>query len=625
MGGTEIESVASSSVTALYPETSSTAITSATSTTSTSRFEVTAAGGSAFATTTPAPVCGSLGTTRCTSDTDCGAVHQPGLCTANGFCQCGVGYAGVGTILDPVACEFACSLDPVPDAVASLREPTLDSFAEDGNLVVRVSVNPYLKQRPTTIAMLHPITGERCGILPERIGFCELTQETNPQTCQTDYEWKRAWQDAVFGSGCFIELPNVTETGPGFTVYSRQFRTVFEVGLSGEAPFGLNAQRSEASIERTLRREYTFTGAETVKLETEEFQTVADGRIRYRLVELDVQPREKEVVAIVQTRVIQGSCAPSADGFCNQFHRITFALDPCAVNGMMVLHAGLQCDETGVVSDPVDCGFGNVPVGNVYTLGNLFLQYDACPRSTSYGIDLGQSYLRLYADSARTNAISSPPTISTSLFGRVSLRALARSRFSSATLQSLHLMRRQGSTTQDLGDQLSSNFVQLISSQTSTDQLNPRFDFNVLLTPDMFSVTQLYFWRATVDFVLLETGNLTLRNLRERPVVYMALAHPRALPGKEEDVRSALFTVRNAPVQEEDIQLPPEGQAQGSASLSMGLLVGASVGGVALVAVAICLTVYVWRRARRRKAMDLTEARIRAMLKKEKAVNINEC
>merc|ERR1711959_318343 len=137
--GTEIESVASSSVTALYPETSSTAITSATSTTSTSRFEVTAAGGSAFATTTPAPVCGSLGTTRCTSDTDCGAVHQPGLCTANGFCQCGVGYAGVGTILDPVACEFACSLDPVPDAVASLREPTLDSFAEDGNFCTCVS------------------------------------------------------------------------------------------------------------------------------------------------------------------------------------------------------------------------------------------------------------------------------------------------------------------------------------------------------------------------------------------------------------------------------------------------------------------------------------------------------
>ena len=274
------------------------------------------AGGSTFlattsVTTTPAPICGASGASRCTLDSDCGGsdTNQAGLCTASGFCQCGFGYQGVGTVLDPTACEYVCTPPAIPDAVTFLNEPELESFAEDGNLVVRVTVDPFLKQQPATIAMQHPQTGERCGILWERLGMCELSQSVNAGNCWTKYEWQRRWNDVVANSGCFIELPNITESGPGFTLVSRRFRTVFEVAMSGLAPFGLNATRkrqSEVTVQRILRREYTFTIAVRLMVESNPFSVVANGALRYRLVEIDTIPLAGAVKFVVQTRVATG-------------------------------------------------------------------------------------------------------------------------------------------------------------------------------------------------------------------------------------------------------------------------------------------------------------------------------
>merc|ERR1711916_137190 len=166
-----------------------------------------------------------------------------------------------------------------------------------GDLVLRVSIDPNLKQQPTSIRMVNPTTGAVCGILPEKLGLCVLTQEVNPDNCWTEYMWRHTtFYDAVLNSGCFIELPNVTESGPGFTVISRAFKTIYEVELSGYAPFGQDAtkKRSETVLTRILRREYTYIVATQLQVESNDFAVVADGLIQYRLVGIDVAPTKNQ-------------------------------------------------------------------------------------------------------------------------------------------------------------------------------------------------------------------------------------------------------------------------------------------------------------------------------------------
>ena len=580
---------------------------------------------SATSNATTTPICGSSNGMQCSSDSDCGGTdaNQAGLCTVSGFCQCGFGYRGVGTILDPTACEYVCTPPALPDALTFLNEPELESFAEDGNLVVRVTVDPFLKQHPGTIAMQHPQTGERCGILWERLGMCELSQTVNPGNCWTTYEWRRRWDDVVGNSGCFLELPNVTESGPGYTLVSRRFRTIFEVAMSGLAPFGLNATRkrqSEVTVQRILRREYTFSIAVRLMVESNPFTVVANGALRYRLVEIDTMPLAGKVKIVVQTRVAVGarvstlqvnltasrslptmienaqmpaSCsAQSPVNYCDQFHTITFSLTPCSVDGELVLTAGLQCDDPEFANDLASCGFLNAPLGNVYTMDNLIVQYDSCPRSKSYGIDLGQSGLSIYTDPARSKLVDAPLEFDSTVFGRISLRALGSSKFSSATLQSLNLV-RQGSPNVDLGNQLTSTIVTLVSPSVNTDRLNPVFDFAASMAPAVFDLSEVYFWQAALDTVFEETGNLTKRH---QIVQYL---EPRAIPVKTEGVTSRSFELRA-----ESGGSVENGALEGSVADGTGIVIAAIAGGV-IAAVIVIIIVVGYRRRHRQKQLVL--------------------
>ena len=261
-----------------------------------------------------------------------------------------------------------------------------------------------------------------------------------------------------------------------------------------------------------------------------------------------------------------------------------------------MLNAGLQCDDPAFVDDPVACGFGNVAPGNVYTLENLLIQYDSCPRSKSYGIDLGQSGLSLYTNSARSNPVSSPLSFDSTVFGRISLRALGSSKFSSATLQSLNLV-RQGSPNVDLGNQLASTIVTLVSPLVNTDRLNPVFDFEATMAPAVFDLNEVYFWQAAIDTVFEETGNLTKRR---QVVQYLA---PRAIPAKREGVSSRSFEFRAELAGSEE-----NATIEGFVSAGTGIIIAAIAGGIIAAVIVIVIAVYYRRRHRQKLLAKASDA-----------------
>jgi hypothetical protein len=558
---------------------------------------------------------------------------QAGLCF-NGFCECGVGFQGVGTNLDPTSCEFVCTPPAVADAVAFLNEPVVESYAESGELVLKVTIDPNLKQRPATIKMINPLSGVECGVLPDKLGLCELTQNVNPATCFTEYLWRHdSFDDVVQNSGCFEELPEVTESSPGFTVISRRFQTVYEVELKGLAPFGQNATRfGETLLTRTLRQEYTYVVATRVIMESDDFAVVADGLIRYRLVEIDVLPSSNSVRARVQTRVIAGGrvspmrvnrtltvglpnilsdaktqpcLASSPPNFCDQYHDLTFEMNPCASSGNLALQCGLQCDEDGI-GNPVDCGFINVPIGNVYTLDNLLINYDACPVTTFIGIDSAKSFLRLHTDVARTTPVVAAVTLDSTIYGRLSLFPNDDSSFQSVTLNKLNLWNVGSPVNINLGNKLngSNAFFALVSPPVSTDRLNPIFDFNVLVAFPEYSVDQAYYWEAVVDVVFLETGVLTKRrlNLRLDPADRLM-----ALADRSDSEPSARQIVSNKFYMEasDRAELPPGSEEGGGAFpiVIVAVVVAGLVVGVAVLILALCC----WRRRQKKSVLETTD------------------
>lgn len=77
--------------------------------------------------------------------------------------------------------------------------------------------------------------------------------------------------------------------------------------LRGEGPFGQQAsRRSGVPLTRIVRRRYQFTIATQMTALSEEFEVVALGQIRYRLVTIDVVPILGHVIVAVQTRVASG-------------------------------------------------------------------------------------------------------------------------------------------------------------------------------------------------------------------------------------------------------------------------------------------------------------------------------
>merc|ERR1712065_45902 len=361
----------------------------------------------------------------------------------------------------------------------------------------------------------------------------------------TEYMWRHTtFYDAVLNSGCFIELPNVTESGPGFTVISRAFKTIYEVELSGYAPFGQDAtkKRSETVLTRILRREYTYIVATQLQVESNDFAVMGDGLIQYRLVGIDVAPLDNVVKIRVQTRVIAGGrvaparvnttlttglpslvrnvqlspcLASSPANFCDQYHDVTFELNPCSASGELVLNCGLNCEEDGI-DDPVDCGFINVPIGNKYTLDNLLINYDACPVTTSYGIDASNSFVRVYEDSARTQPVALALGQNSTTYGRVAVATGTDSTFQTVTLSALNLWQAGSPNNINLGDQLStaSSFFSLASPPVSTDPFTAIFNFEAVVSFPVFQIGSTYFWEAVVDIVFLETGALTKKRFR---------------------------------------------------------------------------------------------------------------
>ena len=80
------------------------------------------------------------------------------------------------------------------------------------------------------------------------------------------------------------------------------------VTLRGEGPVGQQATRQSttAALTRIVRRRYQFTVATEMTAISEEFEVVALGQIRYRLVTIDVRPGLQDVMLTIQTRVAAG-------------------------------------------------------------------------------------------------------------------------------------------------------------------------------------------------------------------------------------------------------------------------------------------------------------------------------
>jgi len=289
------------------------------------------------------------------------------------------------------------------------------------------------------------------------------------------------------------------------------------------------------------------------------------------------------------TNVQQTYClAESKAGYCDQIHTVSLPLNPCAADGELVVNVGLQCDDPLNVDDPVSCGFINVPVGNVYTLDRMFVNYDSCPRSVTYGLDLSQSFLRLYTDATRTLSITAPITLGGTSFGRISLRGLADSEFQSCNLTSLRLMQVGQAGNVDLGDKLGASWLTMPGGVYRDDRVNPVWDFEVVHLSNDFALDTAYFWEATIDLAFTNTEG----QKKKRQLVVRQLVH-RVASRETNGVTSTKFSLES-PARESAV--PPA--ASSSASFPVAAVTGAVLGACAVGL--IVLLVGVWQHRRRR-------------------------
>ena len=222
--------------------------------------------------------------------------------------------------------------------------------------------------------------------------------------------------------------------------------------------------------------------------------------IQYRLVEIDYDVLGNQIGVVIQTRTSatakvanvavnalastglstivvgpqSGACDPASPaGSCDQFHSIKFSDDPCSVsNAELVLTAEFKCADG---SDPSTCGYSSFQ--SSYTMNNLFLTYDACPRVVEYGVNDAASFLRLHDDVPRAVPVSAPALQSSTLYGRCSIEPSAGGTFQSVTLTALNVLQQDAVGPIDLGDQLTSAYVTLLSPVTSNSPTNHIWDF----------------------------------------------------------------------------------------------------------------------------------------------------
>lgn len=493
----------------------------------------------------------------CVTDTDCGSLDdaQPGLCFS-GVCQCGVGYGNAVNTTDPSVCALVCVPPPIPDATTFLSEPTVEVTASGGQLVVSVSIAPFLKQTPTTMAFLHPVNGTRCSLLPLYLGSQLWTQTvssnstnttdsnnvtTVASTCINQYDFRAPFADTVSESPCWLQQPDISESAAQSSITYSVYSTLVEVIQNGFGPVN-QAERAANDVALTLafRRNYTIQIARSFSLSSVPFQAAANGGILYRLVKIDYDILHHAIIATVQTqtavaaklanvRVSAGAAilgvtnvlnvttpsdcdSNSPVGKCNQFHAVSLSDSPCSVSGAeLVLSARFVCANG---SDASTCGFFNLPVNDTYTLGNMFLTYDSCPRVVVFGVDSANSYLRLHTDVARRVPLTQQTTLGTVLFGRASVVPSAGASFQSISLTSLNVVSVDvvaGNT--DLGNQLSSTFMTLLSTATQTTPNGGIWDFDLFLDANFFSPVKVYYLIGTFAMTFANTGTLVRREI----------------------------------------------------------------------------------------------------------------
>lgn len=584
--------------------------------------------------------------TACTTNGDCGSSDntQSGLCVS-GVCQCGIGFSG-NQLIDPTSCSLQCSPAAVPDSVAFLIEPNVTVAADSGNLVLSVDMLPYLKQSPASVSLLNPNNGTACALMPQQLGTGKWAQSVlnDASQCGLRYVFSSAFA-ATVGQACWDAQAPTTETGSQYSVTFNSYKTQVEVVQQGLAPFGQAAARatttSETSITRVFRRDYTISVATQFSPTTAPFSVIANGALRYRLVKIVYDVLGKMIAATVQTQtantakvmnvsvvlgasgssgiapvigdvVWQSQCdASSAAGTCDQYHLIKFQDTPCSVSqAELVLSAAFVCADG---RDPSLCGFVNLPTDNTYRLNNIILTYDACARVVQYGVDSSKSYLRLHTDVARTTALSAPATQGTVVYGQCNIQPTSGALFQSVTLSSLAVVQQTSNGPQNLGNQLAATFLTLLSPAQQTSPSNPVWNFDLLIDPAFFGLTNVYYLEATLDLVFTNTGPLTKRlripltslsMLRQQANVELVALNSRATPTalSQGGIFSQTFRLTASSSSSASVSTSSSGtvsavqSSNSSSSSTVAIAVGVAVGAAVLCAVGIVIAVVIVRR-----------------------------
>merc|ERR1711991_933766 len=270
-------------------------------------------------------------------------------------------------------------------------------------------------------------------------------------------------------------------------------------------------------------------------------------------------------------------------------------------------------------SDPSTCGYAVFQ--NSYTMNQLIMTYDACPRVVQYGVDSAASFLRLHDDVPRAVPVSAPALQSSTLHGRCSVEPLAGPTFQSVTLTAMKVFQQDAAGPIDLGNQLNAAFMIMLSPLTSNNPTNPIWDFDLFMEPTVFLLANTYYLEATLDLTFENTGTLT-RKLqipltrkmlarRGNAVLRRALSKSGgardlvAVSGRAEDnsnsnqqeegVFSNIFALRAS--EEEEVAEQPE---QNGSNTAMIAGIAGGIAGLVVVAAFIVVVVVLKKRRRTR-------------------------
>jgi hypothetical protein len=80
----------------------------------------------------------------------------------------------------------------------------------------------------------------------------------------------------------------------------------------------------------------------------------------------------------------------------------------------------------------------------------------------------------------------------------------------SVTMSLLRVMQQvNGGQPIDLGNQLNAAFMVMLSALTSSSPSSPQWDFDLIMEPTFFLITETYYLEATLELTFANTGPLT--------------------------------------------------------------------------------------------------------------------